>query len=120
MPPKLAIMITGTLLVAAAAVGIFAIPITGGLDGAPKLLERSNASRETRDAPRPPQRPDASAAPRDASQPPPPRARAGRVYDLEEAIKRLDLIKPARQKMAEDFALPTPTATTFKLGEHRG
>jgi peroxiredoxin len=49
-----------------------------------------------------------------------PRRRAGRVYDLEEAIKRLDLIKPARQKMAQDFTLPTPASATFKLSEHRG
>ena len=114
MPPKLAIMIAGTLLVAAAAVGLFATAnppapaaspdSMGGLDGTPKPPERSDTSRRTRDAPRP-----VNARPR-----------AGRAYGLEEAIKRLDLIKPARQKLAEDFTLATPSGATFKLSEHRG
>jgi peroxiredoxin len=102
-------MITGTLLVAAAIVGMFAIPNSGSIDAPPPLREGPDASSR---------RADASAAPRDASEPRP--RRAGRVYDLDEAIKRLDLIKPARQKVAEDFALPTPAAATFKLSEHRG
>ncbi len=35
-------------------------------------------------------------------------------------MTRLDLIKPARQKMADDFTLPTPAGATFKLSDHRG
>ena len=127
MPPKLAMMIAGTLLVAAAAVAIGYMgglegprsTQMGDLDGSPKPPQRSDASRETRDAPRSPasgQRSDAADAPRPSAV----RARAGQVYGLEEAIRRLDLIKPARQKLAEDFTLPTPTAETFKLSEHRG
>src|SRR5688572_11115421 len=99
MPPKLAIMIAGTLLVAAASVGLIATANAP----APAPAARSDASPGTPDAPA------ASAATPPAAA---PRARAGRVYDLEEAIKRLDLIKPARHKMAEDFTLPTPTSAT--------
>jgi peroxiredoxin len=128
MPPKLAMMMAGTLLVAAAAVGIL-IPIMGGLEGPPNPPERSDASRETRDAPRSPDAPRSSdALPRSAASPvsgDTPRSanarpRAGQVYSLEEAITRLDLIKPARQKIADDFTLPTPAGGTFKLSDQRG
>jgi peroxiredoxin len=47
-------------------------------------------------------------------------ARSTRPLSLDDAIKELDLIRPSRQKLAEDFALPTPGGATFKLGEHRG
>lgn len=113
MPPKLAMMIAGTLLVAAAAVGIFVVlDDTAGLDASPTRPVRSDASRGAPDVPRAPD----SDAPRVAVA----RARAGQVYGLDEAIKRLDLIKPARQKIADDFTLPTPGAAKFKLSEHRG
>jgi peroxiredoxin len=36
------------------------------------------------------------------------------------ALKRLDLMKPARARLAEDFALPTPDGGTFRLSEQRG
>jgi peroxiredoxin len=42
------------------------------------------------------------------------------VYKLDEAMKELDLIKPARQKIADDFLLPMPGAAKFRLSEHRG
>src|SRR5258705_13944658 len=51
------------------------------------------------------------AEPRGQAESPPPAAapaargeRRGRVLPLAEAIKELDLIKPARQKLADDFA----------------
>jgi peroxiredoxin len=47
-------------------------------------------------------------------------ARRGRVLPLAEAIKELDLIKPARQKAADDFKVPTPGGGTFRLGDYRG
>ena len=122
MPPKLAMMMAGTLLVAAAAVGIL-IPNMGGLEGPPNPPERSDASRETQDAPRSPDalaRSAASAVSGDAPRSANARPRTGQVYSLEEAIKRLDLIKPARQKIADDFTLPTPAGGTFKLSDHRG
>jgi len=48
------------------------------------------------------------------------RARGGRALPLAEAIKELDLIKPARTKPADDFAVPTPGGETFRLGDQRG
>jgi peroxiredoxin len=57
----------------------------------------------------------AAAAPAAAS-----RTRRGRVLPLAEAIKELDLIKPARQKLADGFAVPTPGGETFRLGDQRG
>src|SRR5882672_7325460 len=51
---------------------------------------------------------------------PPERARRGRALPLAEAIKELDLIKPARTKLADDFAVPTPGGETFRLGDQRG
>ena len=48
------------------------------------------------------------------------RARRGRALPLAEAIKELDLIKPARTKLADDFAVPTPGGETFRLGDQRG
>jgi peroxiredoxin len=119
MPPKLALTIAGTLLVAAAAAGI-TIPNMAGVDGSAKRAPRADLSRPTDGASAPPQRPDAGGETQHASPSATVRPRAGRVYDLEDAIKRLDLIKPARNKMAEDFTLPTPTSATFKLSEHRG
>ena len=46
--------------------------------------------------------------------------RKGRVLSLAEAIKELDLIKPARQKLADDFTVSTPAGERFRLGEQRG
>jgi peroxiredoxin len=45
---------------------------------------------------------------------------AGRVLPLDDAIRELDLIRPSRQKIAEDFALPTPNGGSFRLSDHRG
>jgi peroxiredoxin len=42
------------------------------------------------------------------------------VLALAEAMKELDLVRPSRSKLAEDFSLPTPAGGTFKLAEHRG
>ena len=50
----------------------------------------------------------------------PPRTRRGRALPLAEAIKELDLIKPARQKQADDFKVPTPGGEMFRLGDQRG
>jgi peroxiredoxin len=45
---------------------------------------------------------------------------SSRRLSLDDAVKELDLIRPSRQKLAEDFALGTPDGKTFKLSEHRG
>ena len=46
--------------------------------------------------------------------------RGSRSLTFDDAMKELDLIRPSRQKLAEDFALSTPQGRTFKLSEHRG
>jgi peroxiredoxin len=46
--------------------------------------------------------------------------RAGRVLTLDDAIRELDLIRPSRQKAAEDFTLRTSDGGSFRLGDHRG
>ena len=69
-----------------------------------------------------------------ASEPPPPppaasalvppsapaKPRAGRVLKLEEAFRELDVIRPSRQKLADDFVLPMADKTTFRLRDHQG
>ena len=39
---------------------------------------------------------------------------------FDEAFRALDLIKPSRHKVADDFSLPMPDQATFRLSEHRG
>jgi peroxiredoxin len=46
--------------------------------------------------------------------------RPARALSAEDAMKELDLIKPSRQKLAQDFALAMPDGKTFKLSDHRG
>ena len=46
--------------------------------------------------------------------------RAGRVLPLDAAYKALDLIRPSRQKLAEDFTLATPQGKKVKLSDYRG
>jgi peroxiredoxin len=46
-------------------------------------------------------------------------ARGARL-PLAEAIKELDLIKPARQKLADDFTVATPGGDKFRLADQRG
>jgi peroxiredoxin len=58
-----------------------------------------------------------ASGPEPASKPGP---RAGRVLKLDEAIRELDLIRPSRQKVAEDFTLKTSGGGPFRLSDHRG
>jgi peroxiredoxin len=96
MRPLVAVVIVLALVIAAAAVGFF----TG-----------------------PPQH-DAVASSSPAGAPPPAsapaRPRPGKVLSLAEAMKELDLIRPSRQKAAEDFAVGMPGGGTFRLAEQRG
>ena len=39
---------------------------------------------------------------------------------VETAMKDLDLIRPSRQKLADDFTLKTPEGRAFRLSEQRG
>ena len=50
----------------------------------------------------------------------PVRASSARPAGYEAAFRALDLIKPSRQKVADDFTLPTPDKATFRLSEQRG
>jgi peroxiredoxin len=60
----------------------------------------------------------AEASSKDAPPAPPPRA--GRVLELDDALRELDLIRPSRQKLAEDFALGMADGKSFRLSDHRG
>jgi peroxiredoxin len=56
-------------------------------------------------------------------EPPPSRPTAGSRADglgVDVALKQLELMKPARARLAEDFTLPTPAGDTFRLSEQRG
>ena len=39
---------------------------------------------------------------------------------MDVALQQLDLMKPARAKLADDFTLPTPTGDNFRLSAQRG
>ena len=44
----------------------------------------------------------------------------GRPVQLDDAIRELDLIRPSRHKVAEDFTVKTANGGSFRLSEHRG
>jgi peroxiredoxin len=46
--------------------------------------------------------------------------RAGRALPLDAALRELDLIRPSRQKAADDFTLPLADGAKFRLSGHRG
>ncbi len=48
------------------------------------------------------------------------KARKGRVLSVADAVKELDLIRPSRQKLAEDFTLPLVGGDKFRLSAQRG
>jgi peroxiredoxin len=100
MPSSLTLIIAGVAVVAATAVGLLV------------------ASRS------PDAAPEASAPPAATAVlvPPPGPAtpRAGRVLKLDEAFRELEVIRPSRQKLADDFSLPTPDNGTFRLRDHHG
>ena len=49
-----------------------------------------------------------------------PRIATGKSLSLDEAIKELDLIRPPRPKVADDFTIGTAGGKTFKLSAQRG
>jgi peroxiredoxin len=49
-----------------------------------------------------------------------PRVTPGKPLSLEEAIKELELIRPPRPKVADDFTIPTAGGKPFKLSAQRG
>jgi peroxiredoxin len=50
----------------------------------------------------------------------PTRPAPAKPLSLDEAIKELDLIRPPRPKLAEDFTIPTTGGQPFKLSAQRG
>ena len=106
MRPLVAVVIVLALVVAAAAVGLFT------------SQRRPDASASAS----PPARPDTTAAAPAAAAPAsaPAHSRPGKVLPLADAMKEMDLIRPSRAKLAEDFTLATPGGGTFKLSGHRG
>ena len=51
---------------------------------------------------------------------PPVDEQSPHLANIEQAIKDLDLIRPPRQKLADDFTLDTPKGGRFRLSEQRG
>ena len=49
-----------------------------------------------------------------------PAVRTGAVVSLDETIRELDLIRPSRRKVAEDFTLKMPDGKSFRLSDQRG
>jgi peroxiredoxin len=47
-------------------------------------------------------------------------AAGSRRLTVDEAMRELDLVKPPRARLAEDFSLPMPDGRQFRLSEHRG
>jgi peroxiredoxin len=46
--------------------------------------------------------------------------RTGRTLSVGDASKELELIRPTRPKLAEDFTLPLADGKSFRLADHRG
>jgi peroxiredoxin len=100
MPSRLTLLIAGVVVLAATAVGW-------------RVASRAPAASPER---LPPATAVTAAVPPGA----PPTPRAGRVFTLDDAFRELDVIRPSRQKLADDFSLPRPDATAFRLRDHHG
>ena len=98
MPRKIPFVFAIVLVLAAVGVALYAAAIAPTSEPAAPVTVRPSVQ------PEPPLAPAAPAA--------------GPSVDL--ALKHLDLIKPSKPKVAEDFALPTPDGLGFKLSEQRG
>jgi peroxiredoxin len=106
------LLIAVLLALAAAGGAVFALSI-----GSPPRNDSARAGGDS-GAPHIATTPSSPAAPAVAA--PKLAPRAGRVLPLDDAIRELDLIRPSRQKIAEDFALPMPNGSSFRLSDHRG
>lgn len=98
MPRKIPFVFAIVLVLAAVGVALYAAAIAPTSEPAAPVTVRPSVQPEPAPAP---------AAPA-----------AGPSVDL--ALKHLDLIKPSKPKVAEDFALPTPDGLGFKLSGQRG
>jgi peroxiredoxin len=103
MPFRLTLLVAGVAVLVAAAAGFVA------------------ARRSPDAAPSPAPPPGAVASPDAVASPArKPRPRGGRVLELKEAFRELDVIRPSRQRVADDFTLPRLDRTTFRLRDHHG
>jgi peroxiredoxin len=100
MPRKAALVAAVVLAIAAAGLALLA----AAKSPSPELAPRPGATAE-----RPTPRPGGPAT-----------GTAGRGPSVDEALRAFDLIKPARQKAAEDFTLKTLDGGTFRLADQRG
>ena len=91
-------------LLALAAVGGVVLARSGGAPSQAPEAARAQVSTS-----------HAEALARDASSAAPAPPRAGRVLKLDDALRELDLIRPSRQKVAEDFTLRMADGKSFRL-----
>jgi peroxiredoxin len=98
MRPLPAVVIVVVLVLAAAAVGVLTV----------ERQEAGGAASPAAPAPTTPASPVAA------------RPRAGKALPLADAMKQLELIRPARPKLADDFTLPTHGGGTVRLSDLRG
>jgi len=98
MPRKIPFVFAIVLVLAAVGVALYAAAIAPTSEPTAPATVRPSAEPES---------------------PPAPAAQAvGPSVDL--ALKHLDLIKPSKPKVADDFALPMPDGLSFRLSEQRG
>jgi peroxiredoxin len=99
---------------------MIALVVGVALAGAGAFVAFRSTEREP-DVPAPP-RVAAPSPPEPATAPnePRPRSRPGRVLGLDEAMRELDLIRPSRQKAADDFTLKLADGRNFRLADHKG
>jgi len=111
MRPLPAVVIAVVVVSAAAAVGFFTVESRLADERAVSVAKPAEPEGVVSPAAPAPPRLVATAA---------ARPRRGRVLPLADAIKELDLIKPARPKLADDFTVPTPGGAGFHLAAQRG
>src|ERR1051326_1828559 len=91
---------------------IAVVLVLAGVGGA--VFALSIGRPDPADGARVPSRPDAVAVVPTSPAP------AGRGPNLDGVMRDLELIRPSRQKVAEDFTLRTVGGSSFRLREHRG
>jgi len=103
MPTKSTLIVGIAILMGGAALGTFLLapsppPAPVSVPRAGRTVEAPAAPAQTR----------------------PAKPRAGRVLTVDEAVKDLDLIRPSRQKLAEDFTVRLAGGTRLRLADQRG
>ena len=99
MPRKTPLLFALTLVFAAIAVAFYAAATAPSSESAAPVTAAPSVE---------PTRPGPPAVPRPGG------------VSVDVALKQLDLMKPGRARLAEDFTLPTPDGGSFRLSEQRG